>query len=126
MLNSKLKTWARNGDLGLARIATERARSYLTVILQITQWLMTLFIYLKTTNPGTVFLAMLTLVSLSSVYWFYRFMKFDFKVGMSAEYGKTWEINPAYQKLLQELEEIRKSLKKLEYPLVTLEHRDDY
>lgn len=35
---------------------------------------------------------------------------------MSAEYGKTWEINPAYQKLLQELEEIRKSL----------EHRDDY
>lgn len=122
----RLERLARTGELGLRKVAAERAKSYILTVFQLTQWLMTLAIYLATAKPNGFILMGITSAGLCSVYFFWKFMKFDFKVGMAAEYGKTWEINPAYQKLLQEIAEIRKSVKKLEYPLITAERHDDY
>lgn len=115
----RLERLARTGELGLRKVAAERAKSYILTVFQLTQWLMTLAIYLTTAKPNGFILTGIISVGFCSIYFFWKFMKFDFKVGMAAEYGKTWEINPAYQKLLQEITEIRKSVKKLEHSVET-------
>ena len=45
---------------------------------------------------------------------FIRFMHFDIKKNIPAEFAWTWKINPAYQELISELKEIRNELSRLQ------------
>lgn len=96
-----------NLNFGKGRIIFERARGYI----QSVQFLMMLAITIKLYDIPLVWL--LTGI-VCGVVVIVLFMRFDIKKNMPAEYNWTWEVNPAYQKLLAILEKLLARIEALE------------
>jgi hypothetical protein len=99
-------------NFGKERYIYTRARDYIFNFTFLFQQATNIIIWMKL---GEITVVQILLFGIPSVvlliFLFIRFMRFDVKRNIPAEFAWTWRVNPAYQELLNEIRELKKELK---------------
>lgn len=98
-------------NFGKERYIYTRARDYIFNLTFLFQQATNIVVWMtlgKVTVLQTLLFGIPTIVFFMFLFW--RFMRFDVKKNIPAEFAWTWRVNPAYQEMLNEIKKLRKEL----------------
>ncbi len=101
-------------NFGKERYIYTRARDYIFNFTFLFQQATNIIIWMKL---GEITVMQMFLFGIPSVVLliilFVRFMRFDVKRNIPAEFAWTWRVNPAYQDIIKEIKELKDELSRL-------------